>query len=149
MRGARKVFTLRQHHAPRAAGRARPYTTEELRPEDLVFSGIQPTGVPHLGNYLGALRQWVRIQNSSPLSTRLYFSIVDLHALTMLPCAEAIRSRKKETLAAILAIGLDPKRCTLFYQSDVRDFAPQPFAGCFRPADCLPRCPPILILCGF
>ena len=88
-------------------------------PNRVIFSGIQPTGVPHIGNYLGALQQWVRLQNEEPLTTKLIFSIVDLHAITVQQDAAQLRKWKKETLAALLAVGLDPERCTIFYQSDV------------------------------
>ena len=85
----------------------------------VIFSGIQPTGIPHLGNYLGALQQWVRLQYSEPPSTKLFFSIVDLHALTIRQDREHLRRWKTETLAALLAVGLDPTRSTIFFQSDV------------------------------
>lgn len=85
----------------------------------VVFSGIQPTGVPHLGNYVGALRQWARLQRDEPPSTRLIYSVVDLHAITVPQPPETLRRRKREVLAALLAIGLDPERCTIFYQSSV------------------------------
>ena len=86
---------------------------------EIIFSGIQPTGVPHLGNWLGALQPWVRLQNSSPPGTKLIFSIVDLHALTVRQDAEQLRQWKRETLATLLAVGLNPERCTIFYQSAV------------------------------
>ncbi|CAK7225334.1 Tryptophan--tRNA ligase, mitochondrial [Sporothrix curviconia] len=93
----------------------------------IIFSGIQPTGVPHLGNYLGALLRWVQLQDAaaSDPSTQLYYSVVDLHALTSVQAASSasngavLRQRRRETLAAMLAIGLDPERCVLFYQSTV------------------------------
>ena|SRR5579862_8991043 len=85
----------------------------------VVFSGIQPTGVPHLGNYLGALREWVKLQDNAPENTRLIFSIVDLHAVTVPQKREQLREWKRQTLAALLAIGLDPSRSTIFYQSAV------------------------------
>lgn len=88
--------------------------------KDVIFSGIQPTGVPHLGNYLGALQQWARLQNEAPPATQLIFSIVDLHAITMYQNAERLRRWKRETLATLLAVGLDPERSTIFYQSAVR-----------------------------
>lgn len=84
-----------------------------------VFSGIQPTGIPHLGNYLGALRQWVGFQNSAPPSTKLIFCIVDLHAITQPQNASNLRQWKKEMLMALLAIGLNPDRCIIFEQSRV------------------------------
>ncbi|KAL3469382.1 hypothetical protein BJX99DRAFT_241384 [Aspergillus californicus] len=88
-----------------------------------IFSGIQPTGVPHLGNYLGALREWVKLQNTAARDTRLIFSIVDLHALTVPQESRQLRNWKKEAFATLLAIGLDPKRSTIFFQSAVHQHA--------------------------
>ena len=85
----------------------------------VIFSGIQPTGVPHLGNYLGALQQWARLQNGAPHSTQLLYSIVDLHAITTNQEPDQLRRWKRETLATLLAVGLDPERSTIFYQSAV------------------------------
>ena len=85
----------------------------------VIFSGIQPTGIPHIGNYLGALQQWVRLQNEALPSTRLLYSIVDLHAITTHQDADQLRRWKRETLATLLAVGLDPERSTIFYQSAV------------------------------
>ena len=85
----------------------------------VIFSGIQPTGVPHIGNYLGALQQWVHLQNNAAPSTQLLFSIVDLHAITLPQDRNMLQRWRKETLATLLAVGLDPKRCTIFFQSDV------------------------------
>ncbi|KAM0720988.1 hypothetical protein Q7P37_003273 [Cladosporium fusiforme] len=84
-----------------------------------IFSGIQPTGVPHLGNYLGALRQWVRLQDEASDDTTLIYSLVDLHAITIRQDPKQLRQWKKESLAMMLAIGLDPKRSIIFHQSDV------------------------------
>ena len=86
----------------------------------VIFSGIQPTGVPHLGNYLGALQQWKILQDFEPPSTRLLFSIVDLHAITIGQNPDQLRRWSRETLATLLAVGLDPERSTIFYQSEVR-----------------------------
>ncbi|KAJ6439974.1 tryptophanyl-tRNA synthetase [Purpureocillium lavendulum] len=85
----------------------------------VIFSGIQPTGVPHLGNYVGALRQWLRLQHLEKPDTKLIYSIVDLHAITVPQDPVKLRRHKREALAALLAIGIDPDRCTLFYQSSV------------------------------
>jgi tryptophanyl-tRNA synthetase len=86
----------------------------------VIFSGIQPTGVPHLGNYVGALRQWASLQRSEPADSRLFYSIVDLHAITVPQDPVQLRAWRRESLAALLAIGIDPKRSTLFFQSSVR-----------------------------
>lgn len=99
--------------------RCRPNSTSHALPDQVIFSGIQPTGVPHLGNYLGALQQWVRLQNTAHPSTKLLYSIVDLHAITVPQDPERLRRWKRETLATLVAIGLDPDRSILFYQSSV------------------------------
>ena len=102
-----------------------PTSTPPLPSNRVILSGIQPTGVPHLGNYLGALQQWVKLQNDAPLTTKLFFSIVDLHAITVRQNPERLRNWKFETLATLLAIGLDPSRSIIFFQSDVCDSAHQ------------------------
>jgi tryptophanyl-tRNA synthetase len=66
------------------------------------------------------MRQWKRLQDVAGEEDKLIFSIVDLHAITMPQDAEALRNRRREMLAVLLAIGLDPKKSTLFYQSSVR-----------------------------
>ena len=82
-----------------------------------VLSGIQPTaGSFHLGNYLGAVKQWVALQEGN----EAFYCVVDLHALTMNPPApEELRERTHVSAAQLLAGGLDPDRCTLFLQSHV------------------------------
>ena len=98
-------------------------TTTTAAAPKVIFSGIQPTGVPHLGNYLGALRQWVDIQDSAAPDTKLIFSVVDLHAITQALPPDQLRQWKREMLAAILAIGIDPKRSIVFEQSRVMHHA--------------------------
>jgi tryptophanyl-tRNA synthetase len=83
----------------------------------VIFSGIQPTGVPHLGNFAGALRQWIQLQDNEPASTQLIFSVVDLHAITMPQPPERLREWRRQAFASLLAIGIDPDRATLFFQS--------------------------------
>jgi tryptophanyl-tRNA synthetase len=80
-----------------------------------VFSGIQPSGVPTLGNYLGAIRNWVPMQDTH----ESIYCVVDLHAITAWQEPATLRSNTREMAAALLACGLDPKRCTLFVQSHV------------------------------
>jgi tryptophanyl-tRNA synthetase len=80
-----------------------------------VLSGIQPSGTLHLGNYLGALRQWVVAQDANDA----FFCVVDLHALTLEIEPSVLRANTWETAANLLGIGLDPERCTLFVQSHV------------------------------
>lgn len=94
-------------------------SSRQPAPEPIIFSGIQPTGVPHLGNYLGALYPWVKLQQEAKEGTKLFFSIVDLHALTVPQEAAQLRRWRKEAFATLLAVGLDPKRSTIFYQSEV------------------------------
>ncbi|KAF9009617.1 tryptophanyl-tRNA synthetase [Cyathus striatus] len=86
----------------------------------VVFSGIQPTGVPHLGNYLGALSSWVKLQKNAAAEDDLIFSIVGWHALTLPQNAKELSISRSDMLATILAIGIDPKRSVIFHQDDNR-----------------------------
>lgn len=88
-----------------------------------ILSGIQPTGVPHLGNYLGALANWVRLQRESPAGTTIYYSIVDLHAITVPQDPTELRQAKLDMAISLLACGIDPKRSVLFEQSRVPQHA--------------------------
>ncbi|KAH6624231.1 hypothetical protein B0J18DRAFT_490254 [Chaetomium sp. MPI-SDFR-AT-0129] len=85
----------------------------------VIFSGIQPTGIPHLGNYVGALREWKKLQDRAGPGTKLLFCIVDMHALTSPRPAEELKKGRLEMLASLLAIGIDPKKSTIFFQSSV------------------------------
>jgi tryptophanyl-tRNA synthetase len=80
-----------------------------------VFSGIQPSGDLHLGNYLGAIRNWVEDQDTHDA----LYCVVDLHALTLDIDPADLRARTHDTALDLLAAGLDPERCTLFVQSHV------------------------------
>ncbi|HEY5246192.1 MAG TPA: tryptophan--tRNA ligase [Acidimicrobiales bacterium] len=80
-----------------------------------VFSGVQPSGDLHLGNYLGAIRQWVTQQHEDDA----FYCIVDLHALTLEIDPAVLRTRTIEAAVNLLAAGLDPQVCTLFVQSHV------------------------------
>ncbi len=82
-----------------------------------IFSGIQPTGRKHLGNYIGAVTQWVAGQDRGDA----VYCIVDLHATTVEFDAADLRERTYDTAAILLAAGLDPGRCILFRQSDVTE----------------------------
>jgi tryptophanyl-tRNA synthetase len=77
------------------------------------FSGIQPSGVAHLGNDLGAIRNYVRLQAEYDA----IYCIVDYHALTSTHDPDILRARTRDMAASLLALGLDPERCTLFVQS--------------------------------
>src|SRR5260221_8351451 len=84
----------------------------------VIFSGIQPTGSKHLGNYIGAIRQYVEGQERGEPAI---FCIVDLHAISVAYDPAELRERLYDTTAILLAAGLDPARCVLFRQSDVRE----------------------------
>ena len=103
----------------------------------IIFSGIQPTGIPHvtqlliqatqcfcslvyqLGNYLGALAHWVRLQRTARSRDTLLFSVVGWHALTLPQNPEALRASRREMIAILLAVGIDPRRSILFHQDQV------------------------------
>jgi tryptophanyl-tRNA synthetase len=83
-----------------------------------IFSGIQPTGRKHLGNYIGAIRQYVEGQDRGDPAI---YCIVDLHAITVAYDPAELRRSVLDTTAMLLAAGLDPARCVLFRQSDVKE----------------------------
>jgi tryptophanyl-tRNA synthetase len=84
----------------------------------VIFSGIQPTGTKHLGNYIGAIRQYVEGQDRGDPAI---YCIVDLHAITVAYDPAELRRSLYDLTALLLACGLDPDRCVLFRQSDVRE----------------------------
>ena len=95
----------------------------------VVFSGVQPTSDSlHLGNALGAIKQWVGLQDDYDA----YFCVVDLHAITLPQDPEQLRRRTLVTAAQYLALGIDPSRCTIFVQSHVPAHAELAWVlGCF------------------
>jgi tryptophanyl-tRNA synthetase len=82
-----------------------------------IFSGIAPSGELHIGNYLGAVQNWVRLQ----ASYECFYSIVDLHAITSRYDAATLGARTREMAVGLLASGIDPDRATLFVQSHVAE----------------------------
>ncbi len=101
-----------------------------------IFSGIQPTGNLHLGNYLGAIRNWVKLQRDF----ECIFCIVDLHAITVPQDPEALRKATREVTAAYIACGIDPAACTIFNQSTVPVHAELAWTlGCMTPLGWLNR----------
>lgn len=83
--------------------------------KQVIFSGIQPSGVLTLGNYIGALRNFVALENEY----ECYYCVVDLHAITVRQDPATLRRRTTDTLALLMAAGLSPERSTLFMQSHV------------------------------
>ena len=84
-------------------------------PENRIFSGIQPTGNLHLGNYLGAIRNWVTLQDSF----ESIYCVVDLHAITVPQDPQQLRQSTREVTASLIAAGISPQRSILFNQSRV------------------------------
>jgi tryptophanyl-tRNA synthetase len=101
-----------------------------------IFSGIQPTGNLHLGNYLGAIRNWVALQHNYDC----IFCIVDLHALTQPQNPDELRQATREVTAAYIAAGIDPERCIIFNQSTISAHAELAWLlGCLTPLGWLNR----------
>jgi tryptophanyl-tRNA synthetase len=96
-----------------AAAPARDASSDAGAVRPRIFSGIQPSGIVHLGNDLGAIRNYVALQTEY----EAIYCIVDYHALTSTHDADALRQRTREMAASLLALGLDPTKCTLFVQS--------------------------------
>ncbi len=101
-----------------------------------IFSGVQPTGNLHLGNYLGAIRNWVALQHDY----ECIFCIVDLHALTLPQDPDELRASTREVTAAYIAAGVDPVHCIIFNQSMVPAHAELAWLlGCLTPLGWLNR----------
>ena len=94
-------------------------TASETRHTPLVFSGMQPTNTLHLGNYLGALKNWIRLQDQMPC----IYCVVDMHAITVAQDPKELQRATREVTAAYIAAGVDPKRSILFNQSQVHAHA--------------------------
>ena len=107
------VLTLNIHQSVRRGGYSAHYTNMRRR----VFSGIQPSEVIHIGNYIGAVKRWVASQDDPDKEN--IFCVVDLHALTVPQEPEKLRERTMELFALFLAVGLDPDKSLLFLQSHV------------------------------
>lgn len=107
----------KQHSSSSAKRKRHPPVTFPER----AFSGIQPSGVPHLGNYFGAIQKWKTLQDSG---SDCIFSVVDLHSITK-PHYDPGKLRENIELmtASLLACGIDPERCTLFLQSQIPEHA--------------------------
>lgn len=130
---------------------ARLLSTGARQWEPRVLSGIQPTGTPHLGNYCGAIAQWVALQappaeqrghpnNATPDDVLRLYSVVDLHAITVPFEPRRMQPQIRAMVAALLGAGLDPQRSVLFKQSDVRSHAELAWLlGCITPIGWLNR----------
>jgi tryptophanyl-tRNA synthetase len=90
-----------------------------MKPMKRIFSGVQPTGNVHLGNYLGALRNWVTLQHEY----ESFFCIVNLHAITQRQDPKLLAEKTRELARVYLAVGIDPELSTIFIQSDVAEHA--------------------------
>jgi len=88
-----------------------------------IVSGIQPTGSLHLGNYLGAIRNWVLMQDALGPDGKAWFFIADLHAITIFQDPAELRRSTREIAAALMAAGIDPAKAVLFNQSQVPEHA--------------------------
>jgi tryptophanyl-tRNA synthetase len=84
-----------------------------------IFSGIQPSGELHIGNYLGAVKNWVALQDEA----EAFFCVVNYHAITVAYVPDELRRRTYEMSVGLLAAGIDPAKCSLFVQSQVPEHA--------------------------
>src|SRR6185369_10001196 len=127
--------------APLTRAAPRPITPPRFSrtapdPMNRIFSGIQPTGNLHLGNYLGAIRNWVKLQKDFDC----IFCIVDLHAVTLPQDPKLLAAQTREVTAAYIAAGIDPEACIIFNQSTVPGHAELGWLfGCLTPLGWLNR----------
>ena len=110
-----------------------------LKMKEIIFSAMRPTGAMHLGNYFGALENWVKLQNDYDC----YFAVADWHALTTgYEDTDAIKGNIKEMIIDWLSAGLDPDKCTMFVQSSVKEHAElHLLLSMITPLSWLLRCP--------
>src|SRR5574337_1209939 len=87
--------------------------------KEIVLSGIRPTGFAHLGNYFGAMLNWVKMQHDF----NCYFCVVDWHSLTTHPDTKELKQNVHRMLSELLAAGIDPEQSVLYVQSDVPEIA--------------------------
>jgi len=87
-----------------------------------ILSGVQPTGQLNIGNYLGAIRNWVRLQDDQD-DYECFYCVVDLHAITVRQDPAVLRQAKREMAAAYIACGVDPQKSVIFNQSDISEHA--------------------------
>lgn len=112
---------------------------------DRIVSGIQPSGILHLGNYLGAVRAWVKMQgnektNSTTNSHNLFLFLADLHALTLRPSSSSLSSGILSLTAQLLSCGIESNKCVLFPQSQIKAHAELCWLlSCFTPHSWLTR----------
>src|SRR5579885_1345352 len=114
-RKGKEKMSIRTATETPPASREQAAPTGEPGARKRIFSGIQPTGSLHLGNYLGAVQNWVRLQDSYDC----IICIVDLHALTIEYDPRAYQQRVQDMAVDLMACGIDPARCILFVQSHV------------------------------
>ncbi|PIC40251.1 hypothetical protein B9Z55_011657 [Caenorhabditis nigoni] len=90
----------------------------------IYFTGIQPTGIPHLGNFFGSIDPWIDLQNSVNPEIQMMLSVVDQHAISLGPLpADQLRRNTRQMTASLIACGVDPSRTLLFRQSDIPQIA--------------------------
>ncbi|KZT54338.1 tryptophanyl-tRNA synthetase [Calocera cornea HHB12733] len=103
-----------------SAGSRRLYSEGETTAVPrVIFSGIQPTGIPHLGNYLGAIRNWVKLQNTAAPGDTVIYCIVGYHAITLPQDPVHLETERLNMLASLLACGINPKLSLLYNQDQV------------------------------
>ncbi|MFA6495364.1 MAG: tryptophan--tRNA ligase [Candidatus Paceibacterota bacterium] len=94
-------------------------TKEKTEPKKIAFSGIQPSGIIHIGNYLGSIKQWLEVQGHYDA----IFSVVNLHAITIPKKPAELKAHTLNAAKTFLASGVDPEKSTIFVQSDVPEHA--------------------------
>ncbi|CAB3402649.1 unnamed protein product [Caenorhabditis bovis] len=107
----------------RDAHQIRQFSSSFAHPP-VYFTGIQPTGIPHLGNYFGFIEPWTDFQKTLPSQTQMILAIVDQHAISLGPLpADKLRKNIRRMACSLIASGVDPNRTLLFRQSDVPQIA--------------------------
>lgn len=102
----------------------RHLSTSTITHPTIYFTGIQPTGIPHLGNFFGSIEPWTELQTTVDKDVQMMLSVVDQHAISLGPLpADKLRQNTRQMTASLISCGVDPKRTLLFRQSDVPQIA--------------------------
>ena len=109
------IYYLRHHYFLTMSEQHKKVEKNPNLPSNIVMSGIRPTGMVHLGNYFGAIRNYVRMQDEF----ECYFMIADLHSLTTHPDTKTLKDNVRRVLAENIACGLDPEKATFYCQSHI------------------------------
>lgn len=120
----KSTMNLIKYGSSRGITLPRSFSSKSPNHPTIYFTGIQPTGIPHLGNFFGSIEPWIDLQNTVEKDIQMMLSVVDQHAISLGPIpADQLRQNTRQMAASLIACGVNPHRTLLFRQSDVPQIA--------------------------